>query len=280
MNDAVKPDRYAVMGDPIAHSISPLIHQAFAKATQQNLVYEKIQINTDGFQPELEKFVAEGGKGLNITLPLKQHAYALVDKRLESAEQAGAVNTIFIDERGNTIGSNTDGVGFCRDLLFNQQGHIKQQRILICGAGGAARGLIPALMQYQPACLHIVNRDLEKAKLLQQQFFKFGDITIGTYDETDEVFDLIINATSASVFDQVPPLSAKIIDDHTYCYDLYYSVKPTAFCRWALDRSAKVVVDGFGMLIEQAVETFYLWRGVRPAPTTVARLLQQRTQLL
>lgn len=264
-------DRYAVMGNPIEHSKSPEIHQAFAKQCQQAMTYDKILVPVDGFEQAVREFQEQGGKGLNITLPFKQQAFALADECSERAKQAKAVNT-FIFRDHKIIGDNTDGIGLVRDLLDNHHVQIKDRSILIIGASGAARGVIGPLTEQQPQSIHIANRTTDKAIALAADF-KQQNITGSGFAELDKSFDILINATSASISNQVPDVPTAVIHNNSCCYDMYYTKQDTAFVKWGKANGARVSVDGFGMLVEQAAEAFYLWRGVRP--DTVNRAIQK-----
>jgi len=267
-------DDYAVMGNPIAHSKSPRIHSLFAEQTGEPVHYQAIQVDPGGFSQAVGNFDANGGKGLNITVPFKQEAWELVTERSERAERAGAVNTIkFID--GKIFGDNTDGVGLVNDLL-NQQIAIKDKRVLLMGAGGAARGVLAPLLAQQPAQLVIVNRTVERAEDLAEQFSDLGKLEGCGYDDLeDRQFDLVINATAASLQGELPPLPDSLLADDACCYDMMYGAEPTTFMQWATQHGAGKVMDGLGMLVEQAAESFYIWRGVRPETQPVIAQLRQ-----
>lgn len=269
-------DRYAVIGNPIAHSKSPFIHQAFAQQTGQELVYEAILASHETFPQVVIDFHQAGGKGLNITTPFKEQAYRLADQRTPRAERVGAVNTICFQQEGSVLGDNTDGVGLVNDLQNNLRWPIQQQRILILGAGGAARGIIPALLAEKPALIVIVNRTLEKAMMLAEQFSELGPIAAYDYPALPQgSFNFIINATTASLQGELPPLTTAVIAHDTRCYDLFYSNQLTPFLRWSADQGVVKFADGLGMLVEQAAESFYLWRGVRPDTAPVLRDLKK-----
>lgn len=271
-----KHDIYAVMGNPIMHSRSPEIFQYFARQTQQDLNYKKILVPLDGFAEAVAKFIAEGGKGLNITLPFKQQAYEIAHQLTERAKLAGAVNTFIIANDGTLTGDNTDGVGLVNDLHANAI-TIKDARILLLGASGAARGVIAVLLQEKPAHLHIANRTAEKAMALRSAFASLGSLTAsGLHDIPQQSFDVIINATSSSLHNEVPTISSEFVTAECCCYDMFYADKPTAFQRWAKNHGAAFYFDGLGMLVEQAAEAFYLWRGIRPDAHAVLQQLQQQ----
>ncbi|EIJ43829.1 shikimate 5-dehydrogenase [Beggiatoa alba B18LD] len=273
-------DHYLVVGNPIAHSKSPFIHAEFAKQTQQAISYEPLLIETNNgaFTQAIQAFQAQGGKGLNVTVPFKQEAWALVKQRSTRAERAGAVNTIGFDNQGNSWGDNTDGIGLVRDLTKNHGKSLNNQRILLLGAGGAVRGVLEPILQEKPACCVIANRTVEKAQTLARLFTDLGDISASSYtDLAGQQFDIIINGTSASLQGELPPLPDDIIPlKRGWCYDMMYSAQRTPFIQWALEHGAICARDGLGMLVEQAAEAFYLWRGVRPETEPVIELLKQR----
>ncbi len=271
-----KMDEYAVMGNPIAHSKSPIIHSLFAEQTGEPVHYSAIQVDPGGFVQAVGNFQAAGGKGLNVTVPFKQEAWKLVDARSARAERAGAVNTIKIEADG-LFGDNTDGVGLVADLIDNNGIVIRERRILLMGAGGAARGVLAPLLAEHPAALHIVNRTPGKAQALADAFADLGPVSGSGYDRLAlEPFDIIINATAASLAGELPPLPAGIVTAKTACYDMMYGAKPTPFMDWACQQGSGKVLDGLGMLVEQAAESFYLWRGVRPQTSAVIAQLREQ----
>jgi shikimate dehydrogenase len=268
-------DRYAVMGNPIAHSKSPMIHRLFAEQTGERLSYDKLLVPLDGFAAAVAAFQKDGGKGLNVTVPFKQEAWALVDGRSERAELAGAVNTILFEADGRRFGDNTDGVGLVRDLRENHQTLLTRKRVLLVGAGGAVRGLLPALLQELPAEVVIANRTRSRAEELAAAFS--GSIPIAATDFADlggERFDVVINGTSSGLSGEVPPLPADTVAG-SVCYDMLYGDAPTPFLRWAAEHGASRVIDGLGMLVEQAAEAFFLWRGVSPDTAPVIATLRK-----
>jgi shikimate dehydrogenase len=267
-------DQYGVIGHPITHSKSPVIHRQFANQTRQKLTYEAFDIAPDVLTKELNTLIESGVKGLNVTVPHKQAIADIVDELSERARLAGAVNTISINHQGQMKGDNTDGVGLCRDLSENLGIKLTNQRLLILGAGGATRGIVPALLAENPASLNIANRTLEKAADLAEQFADLGNIETCRFEALDgQHFDLIINATSAGLTGEVPPFPASIIDTDVICYDLSYSMTDTPFCNWACEQGATEAHQGWGMLVEQAAESFMIWRGVRPDTAPVRALL-------
>jgi shikimate dehydrogenase len=272
-----KPDAYAVMGNPIAHSKSPQIHQLFAQQTLQNISYEAILVDVGGFEQAVGNFVATGGKGLNITVPFKQEAWKLVDQRSQRALLAGAVNTIIVNPDYSLSGDNTDGTGLVRDLRQNHGTTLQAKTILLLGAGGAARGVLELLSKENPASILIANRTLDRAHELARQFSQLADIKGCAFSALAQqpAFDVIINATSASLKGEIPDIPANVISDRSLCYDMMYGSQPTAFMRWASEQGAAKSVDGLGMLVEQAAESFYLWRGVRPQTKEVIAAIRQ-----
>ncbi len=269
------PDRYAVIGNPVSHSLSPEIHAVFARQTGQRMVYDAIQVDEGGFPQAVGNFQGAGGKGLNITLPFKREAWRLADSRSPRAELAGAVNTmLFID--GRIHGDNTDGIGLVRDLTANLGVEIGDRRVLVVGAGGAARGVLGPLLEQQPAELVIVNRTVDRAIELAGIFKDRGVKLAGCgFDELDDRdFDVIINGTSASLHGETLPLPPSILAPGCWCYDMMYGRAPTPFLRWAEAQGAPHRADGLGMLVEQAAESFLLWRGVRPDTVPVRAQLR------
>ncbi len=272
-------DRYAVMGNPIGHSLSPRIHKAFADETNQLLDYSAMLVGEGEFPLAVSRFFAEGGKGLNVTLPFKQEAWALSDELSSEAKLAGAVNTLFQNKDGKLQGHNTDGIGLIRDIKSNYNCSIKGKNILVLGAGGATRGILLPLLRERPESICIVNRTLSKAEELVEIFSKYGDIKACGYGELSEKkankVDWIINASSASLEGELPPVPDDILSKEAVCYDLMYAQEETVFCQWAQRGGAIKVMNGLGMLVEQAAESFYLWRGVRPATDSVIMSLKK-----
>jgi shikimate dehydrogenase len=270
-------DHYCVMGNPIAHSKSPRIHTLFAAQCGQDLDYRAILVEPGHFARAVADFHAQGGKGLNVTVPFKEEAWALVATRSARAQRAGAVNTLQLDPSGSYYGDNTDGVGLVRDLKNNQNCALAGKCVLLLGAGGAARGVIEPLLDEQPSLLLIANRTPGKAVQLARDFHDSGRIEgCGLEALAERSFDVIINATAAGLRDEVPILPPGVVQTHSWCYDMMYADEPTAFMRWAQNRGAERTLDGLGMLVEQAAEAFYLWRGVRPATKPVIQSLRQR----
>ncbi len=268
-------DIYGVMGNPITHSKSPKIHGLFAKQTNQRLEYSAIHVDSGGFRQAIGNFQASGGKGLNVTVPFKQEAFDITDECSERANRAGAVNTLKF-EGSKIIGDNTDGVGLVNDLQHNLKIEIKNKTILVMGAGGATRGVIHPLLTEQPTSLFIVNRTVDKAKDLADLFSESGNISAGSYNALEnKTFDIIINATAASLHGELAPLPDGILAPNALCYDMMYAKEPTLFMNWATQNNAAVISDGLGMLVEQAAESFSIWRGVRPDSNIVIEKLRQ-----
>ncbi len=266
-------DRYAVMGHPVAHSKSPQIHAAFARQTGQNLEYSAIEVPLDAFPQAVADFAAAGGKGLNVTVPFKQEAWALAEQRAARAQRAGAVNTLIIGPQG-LRGDNTDGVGLVRDLSVNHGIELARRRILVLGAGGAVRGVLEPLLERGPTVLVIANRTEARAQALAALFGDLGPVRAsGFADLQGQRFDLVINGTAASLAGEVPPIPAAAVREAA-CYDMMYGREPTPFLRWAAQQGAARCMDGLGMLVEQAAESFYLWRGVRPQTQPVIETLR------
>jgi len=264
--------RYGVIGYPVTHSRSPVIHRLFALQTGQDMQYELLQVAPEKLETAIRQFQRTGGKGLNITVPHKSEVTRLVDQMSERASTAGAVNTILF--RGSEIyGDNTDGIGLLRDLDVNLGVNLDNANILILGAGGATRGIVSPLLEMRPASLRIANRTLGKAQALVDHFEAHGPISACRFNivPVHEPYDLIINATSAGLQGESPPYPDAAISENTFCYDLSYGLNPTPFSVWAREHGAATSVMGWGMLVEQAAESFELWRGVRPDTAPVLK---------
>jgi len=276
MPKSAVPDRYAVVGNPVAHSLSPRIHAEFARQTGQALSYEAIEIATDAFAAGIADLQRQGYRGLNVTVPFKREAWELCDSLSSRAEIAGAVNTLMLGEDGSLRGDNTDGVGLVRDLVHNLDIDLAAKDILLLGAGGAVRGVLEPLLAESPASLTIANRTLEKAHALARDFQSIGNIQVVAYpDLKPKAYQLIINATAAGLGNQLPPLSAEVLDPDGTCYDMMYKLDAaTAFVAWSRQQGVQRSYDGLGMLIEQAAEAFQLWRGVRPDTGGIASWLR------
>ena len=268
-------DRYGVMGYPVSHSRSPVIHRLFALQTNQHIQYELLQVAPDKLETAVRQFQRTGGKGLNITVPHKSEVARLCDQLSEPASTAGAVNTLSFRD-GEIHGDNTDGIGLLRDLAINQGITLDGANVLILGAGGATRGIVGPLLEMQPSSLRIANRTIDKAQALADHFSHSGPVSACRFNMvpvTDD-YDLIINATSAGVRGETPPYPEAALSERTFCYDLSYGLKPTPFSVWAREHGAARSVMGWGMLVEQAAESFHIWRGVRP---DTAPVLKQMT---
>ena len=267
-------DRYGVIGHPIAHSKSPIIHRLFAEATGQDLTYEAIDIAPDLLAEGLRQLFVEGYRGFNVTVPHKTEVVRLTSRLTSRAELAGAVNTLIVHADGTVEGDNTDGVGLVNDLRQNLRTRLSGTRILILGAGGATRGIVPALFDAGPRDIMVANRTLDRAQALARDFRMLGKIHACQFQELGgQRFDLVINATSAGLKGEMPPFPASILGPETLCYDLSYAMQDTPFVAWANANGAGRVSQGWGMLVEQAAEYFYAWRGVRPdTRPVIARL--------
>lgn len=269
-------DRYVVFGNPIAHSKSPEIHTRFAVQSGQDMHYERWLAPLDGFATAVRDFIQQGGKGANVTVPFKLEAHALADTLSERARAAGAVNTLHIVE-GKIHGDNTDGIGLVNDIVVNAGWALTGKRILLLGAGGAARGVVLPLLTQRPAALVIANRTAARALELAQQFGAQGVVKADEFAQLQGHFDLIINATSASLAGDVPPIAPALLHAGVLAYDMVYGKEPTAFMQFAAQHGA-TVRDGLGMLVEQAAESFCIWRGVRPDTTPVFAALRAQLQ--
>lgn len=260
------PDQYGVVGHPISHSWSPFIHGLFAKQTDQSLVYRLYDIPPRSFRAQVLEFFTRGGRGLNVTVPHKEAAAELANELTERADRAGAVNTLVLRDGSSLLGDNTDGHGLVTDLTKNLGLVLTNSRILILGAGGATRGVAEPLLSYKPAELVIANRTPERAINLASLFADLGPVRGCGFEDLDhsEPFDLVINATAAGLAGAVPNVSPGVISGHTVCYDMSYSRSATPFVTWTIEQGCHQAHKGWGMLVEQAAESFMLWRGVRP----------------
>jgi shikimate dehydrogenase len=268
-------DHYVVIGNPIEHSKSPAIHTQFALQTQQALRYERLLVALDGFDATIQNLVASGIRGANVTVPFKLDAFHIATDLTPRARAAGAVNTLKFEDN-KIIGDNTDGVGLVRDIVVNAGISLQSRRILLLGAGGAARGVILPLLSELPAELVIANRTVQKAQDLLTQFHGHSvALSASSFDDLSGEFDVVINATSASLSDGLPNISSSLFNEKSFIYDMMYGAKPTNFMQWAAEKKA-TVRDGLGMLVEQAAESFELWRGVRPDTAPVYALLRSQ----
>lgn len=266
-------DQYAVVGNPISHSKSPLIHSLFAHQTKQKLEYKTIEAPLDGFALVIRQFFENKGRGLNVTVPFKEDAWSLCEVLSDRARLAGAVNTLYLDDKGLLCGENTDGIGLVSDLKNNDV-QLKGKKILVIGAGGAVRGVLQPILSEGPAAVTITNRTLSKAQALVDLFSDYSVIASQSYEQLDESFDIVINGTSASLSGELPNISAAIFSSNTDVYDMMYSKEDTVFNAWAKVCNVHAVYDGLGMLVEQAAEAFQVWRGVRPDTKEVIQLLR------
>ncbi|MDR1311761.1 MAG: shikimate dehydrogenase [Burkholderiaceae bacterium] len=270
----VESDRYAVVGNPVKHSKSPDIHALFARQTGQNIRYSHLLAPLDRFDITVRNFMEEGGKGLNVTVPFKRDAYLLSDVLTPRAKIAGAVNTLFRDSRKGIVGDNTDGKGLLTDLVRNEGLSLAGKSVLLLGAGGAARGVIQPLLEQNPACLCIANRNLERARELAA-LFSDAAIQVSPYGDLKDAFDIVINATSAGLVQERPPVPAVVFNARVFALDMVYGA-PTPFMAFARQHGAQVR-DGLGMLVEQAAESFLVWRGVLPDTAPVLAALRTGT---
>lgn len=270
-------DQYKVYGSPISQSKSPFIHTLFARQTNQSLSYTACEPKNDDFVGEVTQFFAEGGRGCNITMPYKEEAFEFANQLTDRAKRAGAVNTLKKLDDGKILGDTTDGEGLVQDLLqYNTV--LQGANILLIGAGGAARGVIQPLLEQSPLSLTITNRTYEKAQQLQQVFADIGPVISQPLDEINQTFDVVINSTSTSLSNSLPPVSSAIFGRQTVAYDMVYGKGVTTFNQWALDNGAAHAFDGLGMLVGQAAESFMLWRGIRPGAKQVLRELRKNLQ--
>jgi shikimate dehydrogenase len=272
-------DRYAVIGNPVAHSRSPQIHAAFAAQTGEDVTYSRLLAPVGGFRDAVEAFRTEGGRGLNVTLPFKLEAFAMANEASDRSKDARAAN--FLSFEDSLIrADNTDGAGLVADLTRNLSIGLEAKRVLLLGAGGAAQGVLGPLLACGPAMLAIANRTVDKARLLAQAFPHHPGaartVVSGlAYSELPaHPFDVVINATSTSLQGTVPPLPAGVFAPGSLAYDMMYGAQPTPFMVFAAAHGAQRTADGLGMLVEQAAESFYLWRGVRPHTAPVIQLLR------
>ncbi len=269
-------DKYAVFGNPIKHSKSPVIHREFARQCEQDMQYRAVRVELDAFETAARNFFDAGGCGLNITVPFKQQAYEFAERLTDRAMRAGAVNTLSRSGDGVIEGDNTDGIGLVRDMVANLGWAVQGLRVLILGAGGAVRGVLEPLLRERPRELLVVNRTAERAQQLVEEFSDIGSLEGGGYELIeDRQFELIINATSAGLSGEMPELPSTVLTERSCCYDMVYGPEPTPFMRWAAHHAAWAVSDGLGMLVEQAAQSFFIWRGVRPETRSVITQLRE-----
>ncbi|MCB1665349.1 MAG: shikimate dehydrogenase [Pseudomonadales bacterium] len=263
-------DRYAVFGNPIGHSRSPWIHAQFARQTGQSLVYEAQLVELNGFEQAVQQFFDQGGSGLNITVPFKERAWTMAQRRLGSAQGTGAVNTLFRDAEGQLCGANTDGIGLLRDLTCNHGLDLAGKRILVLGAGGAVKGVMPDLLAQNPGRVCIANRTVARAQAIVETYPETAGFSASSYEDIPpEHFDLIINGSSSGLQGAMPAMPKGLVSADTHCYDMVYGSSETVFQAWAREQGAKMALDGLGMLVEQAAEAFFIWRQVRPQTDSV-----------
>ena len=274
-------DKYAVIGNPINHSKSPEIHHMFAQQAEDEIMYEALLSPIDEFEETVEAFRKGGGMGLNVTVPFKQKAWELADELSDYAKRAGAVNTLVFHQDGTIYGTNTDGIGMVRDLVENHGSLIQGKRILVLGAGGAVRGVLQPLLMQMPSQIFIANRTPERATELandMQDLRENCELAGGGFKDIlnhgQGEYDLIINGTAASLQGIMPPIPTSCLADGVHCYDMMYGGRPTAFEFWCEDNGAAKVMNGLGMLVEQAAESFSIWRGKMPATKPVLEALQ------
>lgn len=266
-------DKYAVVGYPIAHSKSPLIHRLFAEQTQQDISYEAILVDTDDstFQWSIEDLKSRGYKGINITVPYKLDAFEYANELTARATTAQAVNTYCFKTDGTILGDNTDGLGLVNDIEINGQCPFKDKNVLILGAGGAVQGILEPLLAKQPGLVHIANRTAKRAQVLGERFKSRSKLSASGWEDIPlQHYDIIINGTAASLEGKIPPVSTELVSKDSLVYDMMYGAEPTVFMVWAKQAQPECkTMDGLGMLVGQAAEAFYQWRGVRPETAPV-----------
>lgn len=266
---------YAVIGDPIQHSKSPIIHRIFAEQTGQDVFYQAICVAPSELASFITSFFAKGGAGLNVTLPHKEAVFALIKNHSERALLARAVNTVFLKSACELWGDNTDGLGLIRDLQFNLGYNISGKRVLLLGAGGAVRGVLGPLLASKPAAVSIANRTVAKAVQLASEFGQMGNLFAGDISVfSGQQFDLVLNGTSMGLANEMPVIEKRMLARDCCCYDMMYRSTGTTFVKWAKEQGATIAVDGLGMLVEQAAESFNIWRGIRPDTSPVIKQLR------
>ena len=272
----MEKDKFAVFGNPIKQSKSPIIHTLFAQQYAQHIEYRAVRVELDDFVQATNRFFEGGGAGLNITVPFKHEAFAMAHRNSERSLRAGAANVLTLADDGLIDGDNTDGIGLIRDLIANLGWTVQGLRVLLVGAGGAARGVLEPLLRERPRELLVVNRTAARAAELAVEFAGVGPLEGGAFDLIGtRQFDLIINATSAGLSGAVPELPSSMLTERSCCYDMVYGAEPTPFLRWSADHAAGAVSDGLGMLVEQAAEAFYIWRQLRPETRSVIDQLRE-----
>ncbi|MGA8260770.1 MAG: shikimate dehydrogenase [Arenicellales bacterium] len=268
------PPLYAVMGNPVSHSLSPRIHDMFARQFDMELDYRRIQVDVGGFKQAVDGFRAARGQGVNVTVPFKIEAFALADSHTGRAAAAGAANTLsFSSDR--IYADNTDGAGLCRDITANLGFSVADINVLVIGAGGAVRGVLGPLLDERPVAVMVANRSVDKAEALVEMFTGAVPVESGGFEALrGRSFDLVINGTSASLEGELPPLPGGLFKDRALAYDMMYSREGTPFLHWAAEHGAGRCADGLGMLVEQAAESFYVWHGRRPRTSPVIEKLK------
>ena len=258
-------NRYTVVGRPIAHSLSPPIHELFGELTQRRVSYTRTETTPERFADVVRGWQASGGRGCNVTMPFKELAPTVCDRLSRAAERAGSVNTIHMHRDGSLVGHTTDGAGLLADIERNRRRPLAGRRVLLIGAGGAARAVVEPLLGAEPVALHVVNRTATRAAALAERFADIGPIVGSGFDALagEAPFDVAINATGASLAGELPPLPDDVLGTGALAYDMTYASLDTPFVTWGRARGADVA-DGFGMLVEQAAEAFAVWEGVRP----------------
>jgi shikimate dehydrogenase len=274
-------DQYGLVGHPVSHSLSPFIHAMFARETGQNMTYRLYDVAPEDLDTHVRGFFEQGGLGLNITVPHKIAAVELAAALTERAAHAAAINTLGRAGDGVIFGDNTDGAGLVRDLCENLGLGLAGARVLVLGAGGATRGVLAPLLGLAPAAVTVANRTPDRAAALAAAFADLGSVQGSSFEDVgDEPFDLIINATSASLSGEIPPIPQQAVGGHTVCYDMSYGRAASAFVEWAEQRGCALAVQGLGMLVEQAAESFEVWRGMRPDTSMVLAALKARAARL
>lgn len=270
-------DRYLVVGNPIEHSLSPVIHAKFAEQTGQSIEYDRRLVDTaaGAFETAIRAMQNEGIAGINVTVPFKESACAIADELSPRADKAGAANTLLFRQDGSIYADNTDGAGLVADIRLNHQRDIGDKRILIVGAGGAVRGVLKPLIDEQPKSITLANRTRARAVELQELFSEDFSLEVCDFDELQgRQFDIVINGTSLGLQSKVAPLPPGLFADSAMAYDMMYGDGSRPFQQWAKAQGAELAVDGLGMLVGQAAESFYLWRGVRPDTRPVIESLR------
>ena len=270
-----KKQLYAVFGNPISHSKSPLVHGLFAKEFGINMEYRAVHVDIGGFEQAVSGFQANGGNGLNVTVPFKLNAWKLADQLTDRARLAGAVNTLTLDDV--VKGDNTDGAGLVKDIETNLGVPFVDTNILIVGAGGAVRGILSPILERRPNLLVIANRTKGKADELAKTFSDVGNVKASALEEADSIaYDIIINATPTGIHGELPQISPRIFENTKLVYDLVYGKHPTRFMEWAKENGVLQIADGLGMLVEQAAESFNVWHDVMPQTIPVLQAVREK----